>query len=36
LETPKEQGGVNGSGNSEGERGFVAKFTSRWSRKINY
>ena len=26
-------GGVNGPGNSKGEGGFEAKFTSRWSGK---
>ena len=26
-------GGVNGPGNSKGEGGFKAKFTSRWSGK---
>ena len=26
-------GGVSGPGNSEGERGFKAKFISRWSEK---
>ena len=27
-------GGDNGPGNSEGERGFEAKFTSRWLGKL--
>ena len=35
LEIPEERGqGVDGPGNSEGERGFKAKFTSRWLGKL--